>query len=311
VVETQTQGPLYHKQVANDKGNFFEIKSDRMLSFDDDFNETFIEYNRIDFVDFTTHKDYELDAITKTGTVSELDASKVGMFKGLNMSMVYYLSNHENYIADLKKTGNEKIIGRDATIYTDEAALSYNTDRKFWIDDEYGFTLKSEEIHGDNKITMTVTEFKLGGATVEGLVNLDEYDFDQNEDDDSSTFAEPEIIEGVLSLEAMKKAASDAGFTVNGGWFTLTNWTTHSKEKPKDGFQISVRKDGSNFMGIAVIEFETEEIAKEYIAFAATPDAYYDGIIYRSGVFTVDINKSLVADHEAKLMEALKKAGWE
>ena len=63
-------------------------------------------------------------------------------------------------------------------------------------------------------------------------------------------------------------------------------------------------------MGIAVIEFATEEIAKEYVAFAATPDAYYSDKIYRSGVFTVDINSSLVAEHEAKLMGALKKAGW-
>ena len=118
---------------------------------------------------------------------------------------------------------------------------------------------------------------------------------------------------GELTLATLKRAAKDAGFTVNGGWFTLTNWTTlsNSKQGPEDGFQISVPKDGSNFMGIAVLEFATEALAEEYVAFAATPEAYFSGNIYRSGVFTVDINESLIADHEAKLMAVFENAGWE
>jgi hypothetical protein len=63
-------------------------------------------------------------------------------------------------------------------------------------------------------------------------------------------------------------------------------------------------------MGIAVLEFATEEIAKEYVAFAATEEAYFGGNAYRSGVFAAVISGSLIEEHEAKLMEALKKAGW-
>jgi len=180
---------------------------------------------------------------------------------------------------------------------------------KFWIDNEYGFALKYETT-GSQKMTMKVTEFTVGGVNVEGRINLNKYELKQYVEPEE---IEPVIVEGVLSLAAMKKAASDAGFTVNGGWFTLTNWTTYSKSKqdPEDGFQISVLREGSNFMGIAVLEFATEELAKEYVAFAATEEAYFSGSIYRSGVFTVNIAESLVADHEAKLLEALKKAGWE
>ena len=117
---------------------------------------------------------------------------------------------------------------------------------------------------------------------------------------------------GELTLGALKKAAKDAGFAVEGGWQLLTNWTSlsDSKAEPENSFQISVKQDGSNFMGICVIEFATEDIAKEYVAFAASDDAYFNGNAYRSGVFTVTINGSLVADHEAKLMEALATAGW-
>jgi hypothetical protein len=181
VVETQEQDPLYHKHVANDKGMFFEIKCERMKSFDNDFNEIFVKYNEIDFVDFTAKKVYQLKPLTKTGMVSELDAAEAGKRKGLNRLMAHYLSMHESYINDLKKTGNEKIIGRDATVYADTAASSYDTSRKIWIDNEYGCTLKLEETHGDNKTIVSVTEFIVGGASVEGLVDLGEYKIEKKE----------------------------------------------------------------------------------------------------------------------------------
>ena len=118
---------------------------------------------------------------------------------------------------------------------------------------------------------------------------------------------------GKFTLDALKNAAKDAGFTVHDNTSILAGWTTKSvsKAEPEGGFQISVKKDGSNFMGISVLKFKTEEIAKEYVAYAATDNAGFDGKIYRSGVFTVDIAGSIVADNEAKLMAALKKAGWE
>ena len=284
--------PFNLTQKRNDKGLFFEMKGD---------------YSALLFYDFSANKVYDLDLKTKTGEVADFDfnTEQSSKLKGFHFYIAQYLFNHTMY-DDLKKTGSEKILGRNTTIYTAEV---YGGRIKFWIDNEYGFSLKYEQT-GSQKMTMKVTEFTVGNVKVEGLVKLDEYKLEQYSEPEE---IEPVIVEGVLSIAAMKKAAADAGFTVWGGWSTLANWTTHStsKQEPENGCQISVRREGSNFMGIAIIEFATEEIAKEYVAFAATEKSYFSGKIYRSGVFTVTIDESLVADHEAKLMEALKKAGWE
>jgi len=279
----QLQQPYHLTQARNDKAVFFEMKG---------------EYSALMFYDFTANKAYDLDLETKTGKIKDFDSTEAERFKSFHFLIAQYLFGHTMY-DELKKTGSEKILGRNATVYTAEV---YEGKMKFWIDNEYGFTLKYEQT-GSQKMKMEVTKFTVGNVKVEDMINLDNYELEQYIEPEET---EPVIIEGVLSLAAMRKAASDAGFTVHGGWSTLTN----STQEPENGFQISVPREGSNFMGIAVLEFATEKLAEEYVAFAATEDAYYSGNIYRSGVFTMNIAGSLVADHEAKLMEALKKAGW-
>jgi hypothetical protein len=282
----QLQEPYILTQAANDKGAFFEMKG---------------EYKALMFYDFTAGKAYDLDAETKTGEVEDVDPDNY-LAKGMHFYIAQYLFRHTMY-DDLKKTGNEKILGRNATVYSAEV---YEGEIKFWIDNEYGFALKYEQT-GAQKMTMKVTEFIVGGVNLQGLVKLDEFEIVEISDD------KPETTTISEALEALKKSAEEAGFTVWGGWSTLTNWTTksNSKQEPENGFQISVLREGSNFMGIAVLEFANEEVAKEYLAFAASEDAYFSGKIHRSGVFTVVIAEILVEENEAKLMEALRKAGWE
>ena len=314
VVESPSQAPFYYRQVTNDKGSFFESICERMESFDDNFNKIYIDYNKIDFVDFTANKAYELDAKTKTGKVNDFDAAEAGSYKGFDRVIAYHLFCHENYKDKLKKTGNETILGREVTTYIDSAALAYNIEQKFWIDDEYGLTLKYEEIQGDNKLTMCVTEFIVGGATVEGLIDLDAYKLNQEVENDSRTVAEPEIAEGVLSLAAMQKAVSDAGFN-EADFRVSSGYQNHANQAivdigPIGGFNVFRQMDGSNWNVINVLEFETEELAAKFVEHITSEQAMVPLIAYRSGVFTVDISKNRAADLEAKLMEALKKAGW-
>jgi hypothetical protein len=178
VTESSSQDPFYYKQSTNSKGTFVEIKSERMKTFDDDFNEIFVKYHKIDFIDFTANKVYKLDAITETGKVSTFGAAQAGSYKGFDRVVAQYLFMHERYMKAMKKTGNEKISGRNTTIYIDSEALSYGVDRKFWIDDQYGFPLKFEETHGENRLAMYVTEFIVGDAKVEGLVELGKYEME-------------------------------------------------------------------------------------------------------------------------------------
>ena len=122
-----------------------------------------------------------------------------------------------------------------------------------------------------------------------------------------------------FTLEDLKKAAADAGFTVRDGRITQSNWTTKSisKAEPVDSFVISERVDGFNLMGVSILQHRTEAIASEYIEFHAQENVLYNpaDIIYvdsihRSGVFTVQINCKLKGEFEAKLMEVFRKAGW-
>ena len=119
---------------------------------------------------------------------------------------------------------------------------------------------------------------------------------------------------GRLTLDTLKKAAADAGFTVREGMITQSNW---DKDDPVDSFVISERVDGYNLMGVSILQHRTEAIAREYIEFHAQENVLYDpaDIIYvdsihKSGVFTVEINCELKGEFEAKLMEAFRKVGW-
>ena len=288
VLDAEGQEKYTFRQASSDKGSYFEMGSS------------------VYYCDFTRKMGYDLDTDEKSGEIFPLEHPE--MYKGFHYIVASHFFRHLDNKELQKKIGNEKIIGRPTTVYMVDLREHNAGYTKVWVDDQYGFTLQYEQFEF-SPMKFYVTKFTVGGVKVEGLVKLDEYELKEHSEPEE---IEPVIIEGVLSIAAMKKAASDAGFTVWGGWSTVSNWTTNSKSKaePKDGLQISVRREGSNFMGVAIIEFETEEIAKEYVAFGASPDAYFGGSLHRSGVFALAIDRSLVEELEAKLLEALKKAGW-
>jgi len=60
-----------------------------------------------------------------------------------------------------------------STLYT----LKYaDGDGTFWIDNQYGFTLKYVQTGGQaQNVQVEATEFKIGGVTVANMVNLSEY----------------------------------------------------------------------------------------------------------------------------------------
>ena len=296
------EGERYaYRQASNDKGTYFETRSG------------------IDYYDFTQNIGYDLDVDEKSGEFFPIEHSE--MYKGFHYIVASHLFRHLDNKELQTIVGRETIIGRPTTVYMvdlREYSAGYS---KVWVDDEYGFTLQYEQFES-YPMKFYVTKFTVGGVNVEGLVNLAEYKLEEYVEENwfDDDWSDDEIVEGVLSIAAMKKAAADAGFTVREGTRTQSNWTTDSKSKaePVNGFMISVRQDGFNFMGIAILQHSTEEIAREYIEFHKEANTLYNeaDIIYvdsihRSGVFTVVIDSSLKNEHEANLLEALKKAGWE
>jgi len=283
----QLSVPYVITQAVDDKGMFFEMTG---------------EYNRLRYIDFTTNTDYDLDAETMTGDWEKLDDSTAARFKGFHFLIAQYLFRHTMY--DLEEIGKYKVLGRDTTVYAEDI---YEGQIRFWIDDEYGFTLKCAH----KNFTIDVTEFIIGGVVTADMIDLDEFELEEYVDV-APPGPDRTIVEGVLSIGAMDKAAEDAGFTVWDGWFILSNWESKltSDDDPVDGIQISVRKNNSNYMCMTILEWENEEIAKEYEAWAADPGSYSSGNMHRSGVFTLYLESDVVAENEANLLEALKKAGW-
>jgi outer membrane lipoprotein-sorting protein len=157
VFDAQGQKTYNFRQASSDKGTFFEAKNGS---------------HEITYFDFTRRIGYELDADEKCG--ESIPLRSVERYKGFQPYVANHLFMHESYKSNMTKTGSEKILGRDTTVYT---VTFHNAELKLWIDNEYGFTLKYVQT-GSNAMTMRVTGFTVGGVNVEGMVNLAEYEID-------------------------------------------------------------------------------------------------------------------------------------
>ena len=72
----------------------------------------------------------------------------------------------------MKKDGKGKVAGRNCAIYT------YDKDgvkAKYWLDNEFGFCLKSEITEDGEIEVMEVTEFSIGNVTLENMIDLSSY----------------------------------------------------------------------------------------------------------------------------------------
>ena len=155
VFDAEGQKPYHFYQASCEKGMVFEMKGER---------------SRLSFVNFIANKEYDLDAETKTGESEFLDPGDPDdmyrFFDGNILSHTFIFSSDKD---NMTKTGSEKIIGRDATVYTIKLDLA-NAELKIWIDDEYGFSLKNVQT-GSKKMSMEVTEFQDSGVTVEDIID--------------------------------------------------------------------------------------------------------------------------------------------
>ena len=128
--------------------------------------------NYIYFVDFDSNKMYTLNPSEKSGFVMTYTGDKeTGHFGAATYGFLFFSSAYR--FLGAKKDGSEKINGRKATVY------SYNADGediKFWVDDEYGITVKYSVQSKDSSKSMEVTEFKTGGVKLSDMVNLSEYE---------------------------------------------------------------------------------------------------------------------------------------
>ncbi len=157
VFDAQGQNPYYFYQARCKQGWVFRMEGDWG-------NQSIV-------VDESAGKVYKLNDTKKTGEVRPFDAKFA--YQGFDRMLAAHLFMHASMMDEsgFKKTGNEKIIGRDATVYTYVYGDGLGT---FWIDNRYGFTLKYIQT-GPNPIRTEVTEFKTGGVTLSDVVKLDEY----------------------------------------------------------------------------------------------------------------------------------------
>jgi len=121
-------------------------------------------------------KVYMLDRNAKKGEWGPYVPEMEDYYKGGIYLAFFFI--HTSYFNDSKFKRTDKIetvAGRKATVYTCEFADGVGT---FWIDNEYGCTLKYVQVatqSGAYNIHAEVTEFKVGGVTVANMVNLSEY----------------------------------------------------------------------------------------------------------------------------------------
>jgi len=123
------------------------------------------------YIEYGTGKQYTLYRENMTGIAAKLDDED--SYKTFGAVISAYLFFHEPYInGELAKAGAEKIAGRDTTAYTFNAGGFAN---KFWLDDEYGVTMKYQMKTSARSGSMEVKELSVGHAALTDMVNLSEY----------------------------------------------------------------------------------------------------------------------------------------
>jgi len=127
-------------------------------------------------VDKAGKKVYMLDRNAKTGQwgpyVPEMEEYYPA---GIYLSYFFINTSYFNDSKFKRTDRTETVAGRKATVYTYEYADGTGT---FWIDNEFGCTLKYVQVateSGAHNIHVEVTEFKVGGVTVANMVNLSQY----------------------------------------------------------------------------------------------------------------------------------------
>jgi len=131
-----------------------------------------ISGDSVTFVDFGKNLLYILSAADKTGMATPLGDGDA--YKSFGMIAGGFLFGYDAYRdAGLKKVGSDTVIGRKATVYS---IKWFSVEYKFWVDNEYGITLKSSITADGETQTSEITELKVGGIKLSDMVNLSEYE---------------------------------------------------------------------------------------------------------------------------------------
>ena len=129
------------------------------------------EENSITYLEYGTNKVYVLNVSDKTGTSFKIENEE--SYKSFGTLASGYLFAFEAFrLLGAQKTGSDQIAGRNTDIYT--YALDGN-ECKFWVDVEYGMTLKSIVTSDSKSDYMEAKAFQIGGVMLSDVVDLGDY----------------------------------------------------------------------------------------------------------------------------------------
>ena len=150
---------------SGNKTTMTEMRCDKGYELNTQDSITYVEYGK--------GKMYMLNPSDKTGYSYAIASDDTYKSFGSMLSLYLYAFEVYRYMG-AAKSGTDKIAGRKTTCYkyTD---TSSGTDYKFWIDDEYGLTLKSTTKTGTGTSTMEITEFKTKGVSLSDMVKIGDY----------------------------------------------------------------------------------------------------------------------------------------
>jgi len=137
-----------------------------------------IREDSIYFVDYEAKKSYTLTPSDGTGYSSEYSGGGDSENFGALTYGFLFFSNMYRF-AGAKKGGSEKINGRKSIAYSLKAD---GEEVKFWLDDEFGITVKYSKKTSEGTEKMEVTEFKTKGITmsdITDMVNLSKYEISE------------------------------------------------------------------------------------------------------------------------------------
>jgi hypothetical protein len=158
--EAQGEKPITLHQAFCEDGMFFKKTGD---------NPSFYLY------DFAKKLGYMLDEASKKGMYKPIPPDVIGNLKAFDWNISSPLFYSDSNMNSLIPVGSDTLLGRAVTLYSypDDVAWD-NMKQTYWVDNEYGFPLKYTQI-GANELIIEATEFKVGGITVAGMINLNDY----------------------------------------------------------------------------------------------------------------------------------------
>jgi len=131
----------------------------------------FIMSEGISYLEYGSGQVYTLNPSAKTGwAVSVKNEDAYRTFGASISSFIFIYDIYQN--SNPEKIKNSELLGRDVTEYMCKLE---NSEVRFWIDYEYGITMKFSQTSEESNSAWEVIEFKTNNVTLSDVVNLEEY----------------------------------------------------------------------------------------------------------------------------------------